>query len=50
MAFILWLIAVAMVLNGLKVAIGDRRVFAGLCWIVAGFLVGPAGVSIFNVH
>lgn len=50
MALVLWLIAVAMVLNGLKVAIADRRILAGVAWIFVACLIGPGGVNIFGIH
>jgi len=47
MEFILWLIAVALVIAGI-VAVVRRQVLYGLLLIIIGFLVGPGGVSIFT--
>ena len=47
MAFILWLIAVVLVIAGI-VALFRREVLLGIVLIVVGFLVGPGGVSIFT--
>ena len=44
---ILWIIAVVLVIAGI-VAILRRAVLWGIILIVAGFLVGPGGVSIFK--
>jgi len=47
MAFILWLIAVVLVIYGIvRIVQGD--VLVGLVLIVVGLLVGPGGVSIFS--
>jgi hypothetical protein len=46
MTFILWLIAVVLVVLGIG-AILRREVLWGLVLIVVGLLVGPGGVSIF---
>lgn len=47
MTFILWLIAVVLVLYGIFRAIrGD--ILMGVVFIVVGLLVGPGGVSIFT--
>lgn len=46
MAFVLWLIAVVLVIAGI-VALVRGAVVYGLVLIVLGFLVGPGGVSIF---
>ncbi len=47
MLFILWLIAVVLVIAGI-VAIIRSQVIMGVVLIVVGLLVGPGGVSIFN--
>lgn len=47
MAFILWLIAVILVISGI-VALIRREFLYGAVLIVVGFLVGPGGVSIFT--
>ena len=47
MLFILWLIAVVLVIAG-SVAIIRSQVIMGVVLIVVGLLVGPGGVSIFN--
>lgn len=46
MAFILWLIAVILVIYGI-VRIVQGEVLLGAVLIVIGLLVGPGGVSIF---
>jgi hypothetical protein len=46
MTFILWLIAVILVLLGIG-AILRREVIWGVVLIVVGLLVGPGGVSVF---
>ncbi|MCU0310252.1 MAG: GPGG-motif small membrane protein [Acidimicrobiales bacterium] len=46
MAFVLWLIAVVLVIAGI-VALVRKQWLAGLALIVVGFLVGPGGVSVF---
>ncbi len=47
MAFILWLIAVVLVIFGIvRLVRGD--VLMGIVLIVVGLLVGPGGVSIFT--
>lgn len=48
MATILWLIAVVLVIAGI-VNIVRGGVLPGIVMIVLGLLVGPGGVSIFNV-
>jgi hypothetical protein len=45
--FILWLIAVVLVIAGI-VALVRSQLLLGIVLIVAGLLVGPGGVSIFN--
>ncbi|WP_182379611.1 GPGG-motif small membrane protein [Nocardioides sp. WS12] len=47
MLTILWLIAVVLVIAGVVSLLKGRMLYGGLL-IVAGFLVGPGGVSIFN--
>jgi hypothetical protein len=47
MAFILWLIAVILVVAGI-VSLLRGAVVAGLLLIVVGLLVGPGGVSVFT--
>jgi hypothetical protein len=47
MYFILWLIAVILVVMGIA-AILRRQVLWGVVLIIVGLLVGPGGVSIFN--
>jgi hypothetical protein len=44
---ILWIIAAVLVIAGIA-ALLRRAVLAGIVLIVAGLLVGPGGVSIFN--
>ena len=47
MAFILWIIAVVLVIGGI-VTMVRGAVLYGLALVVLGFLVGPGGVSIFT--
>ena len=47
MTFILWLIAVVLVIAGI-LAIVRSQVLWGVVLIILGLLVGPGGVSIFN--
>jgi hypothetical protein len=47
MAFILWLLAVVLVISGI-VTIVRGGVLLGIVLIVLGLLVGPGGVSIFT--
>ncbi|MDT7570858.1 MAG: hypothetical protein QOE05_1032 [Actinomycetota bacterium] len=47
MAFILWLIAVALVVWGI-VTLVRGQVLLGIVLIIVGLLVGPGGVSVFN--
>ena len=47
MTFILWLIAVVLVVSGI-VAIIRSQLLWGIVLIVVGLLVGPGGVSIFT--
>jgi hypothetical protein len=46
MNFILWLIAVVLVIAGIVTLIGGG-VLLGILLIVVGLLVGPGGVSLF---
>ena len=48
MATILWIIAVVLVIAGI-VQIVRGGIIPGIVLIVVGLLVGPGGVSIFNV-
>lgn len=45
MAFILWLIAVVLVVSGIF-ALARRELFYGLVLIIGGLLIGPGGVSL----
>ena len=47
MAFILWLIAVVLVVVGI-IQLFQRQILLGIVLIIAGFLIGPGGVSIFT--
>jgi hypothetical protein len=47
MAFILWLIAVILVIWGI-VTIFRGSVLLGIVLIIVGLLIGPGGVSIFT--
>lgn len=47
MAFILWLIAVVLVISGIVTLVRGQILF-GILLIVVGLLVGPGGVSIFT--
>ncbi|WP_061298811.1 GPGG-motif small membrane protein [Herbidospora cretacea] len=49
MATLLWIIAVVLVIAGIYVILARRDILWGIVLIVLGFLVGPGGVSIFNV-
>ncbi len=46
MAFILWIIAVILVISGIVTLVRGQVLF-GILLIVVGLLVGPGGVSIF---
>jgi hypothetical protein len=46
---LLLLIAVIMVIAGIYVILARRELLWGIILIVLGLLVGPGGVSIFNV-
>ena len=47
MTFILWLLAVILVIAGIVTLIRGG-VLLGIVLIIVGLLVGPGGVSIFN--
>jgi hypothetical protein len=47
MDFILWLIAVVLVISGIVTIVRGQMLF-GILLIVVGLLVGPGGVSVFN--
>src|ERR1700712_2402560 len=47
MTFILWLIAVVLVISGIVTLVRGQMLF-GILLIVVGLLVGPGGGSIFN--
>jgi hypothetical protein len=47
MEFILWIIAVVLVVSGI-VSLVRGQMLWGIVLIVVGLLVGPGGVSIFN--
>ena len=47
MAFVLWLIAVILVIAGI-VSLLRGAVPAGILLIIVGLLVGPGGVSVFT--
>ena len=47
MAFVLWLIAVVLVVAGV-VSLVRKQWLVGIVLIVVGFLIGPGGVSIFT--
>ena len=47
MEFILWIIAVILVIAGI-VRLVQRDIMWGIVLIVVGLLVGPGGVSIFS--
>ena len=47
MTFVLWLIAVILVVAGI-VSLFRGAVAAGLLLIIVGLLVGPGGVSVFT--
>jgi hypothetical protein len=46
-AFILWLIAVVLVISGIVAAIRGAVLY-GIALIIIGLLVGPGGVSVFT--
>jgi hypothetical protein len=47
MEFLLWIIAVVLVIAGV-VALFRREVLWGVVLIIVGLLVGPGGVSVFT--
>jgi hypothetical protein len=47
MAFILWILAVVLVVAGIF-ALLRRQILWGIVLIIVGLLVGPGGVSIFH--
>jgi len=47
MSFLLWILAVILVVSGI-VALFRRQILWGIVLIVVGLLVGPGGVSIFT--
>jgi hypothetical protein len=47
MTFLLWLLAVIMVIAGIVALVRKEWVY-GVVLVVLGFLVGPGGVSIFT--
>lgn len=47
MEFILWILAVILVISGI-VALFKKEILWGIVLIVVGLLVGPGGVSIFT--
>ena len=47
MEFVLWLIAVILVISGIVTIVRDAVLY-GVVLIVVGLLVGPGGVSLFT--
>ena len=47
MAFILWILAVILVVSGI-VAIVRKQYLWGIVLVIVGLLIGPGGVSIFT--
>lgn len=47
MGFILWILAVVLVVSGI-VALTRKQALRGIVLIIVGLLVGPGGVSIFT--
>jgi hypothetical protein len=47
MEFVLWIIAVVLVVSGI-VALFRSQILWGVVLIVVGLLVGPGGVSVFS--
>jgi hypothetical protein len=47
MAFLLWILAVILVIAGI-VALIRGAILAGIVLIIIGLLVGPGGVSVFT--
>ena len=46
--FLLWLLAVILVIAGIYVIIVRKQVLLGIVLIILGFIVGPGGYSIFD--
>lgn len=49
MYFLLWLLAVILVVAGIVECVRGA-ILMGVILIIVGLLVGPGGVSIFNLH
>lgn len=47
MAFVLWILAVILVVSGI-LAVVRKQFLWGIVLIVVGLLVGPGGVSVFT--
>lgn len=47
MSFILWIIAVVLVVAGI-IALTRKQMTQGIVLIIVGLLVGPGGVSLFT--
>jgi hypothetical protein len=47
MEFILWALAVILVISGI-VALFRKQMLWGIALVIAGLLVGPGGVSVFT--
>lgn len=47
MAFLLWILAVVLVIYGI-VSLFRKQYLQGVILVIVGFLVGPGGVSIFT--
>ena len=47
MAFLLWILAVILIVSGI-VALARKEMVYGIVLIIVGLLVGPGGVSIFT--
>jgi len=47
MSFILWIIAVVLVVSGI-IALTRKQLTQGILLIIVGLLVGPGGVSLFT--
>jgi len=47
MAFLLWILAVILVIGGI-VQLFRGQILFGIVLIIVGFLVGPGGVSLFT--
>lgn len=47
MEFLLWILAVILVVSGIA-AVVRRQVVYGIALVILGLLVGPGGVSIFT--